>query len=147
MAIKKEALDSHFNGRAKEKSIATNFDEAFDIVFGTVKDEMSLWFALPSNRTRERFGFQKEVLVVYCPYSKTDARVLKTIDTVLKNCEYANRIEKVIFILIHNGDKRETAELFANNLDRIIIPIQSDDMLNPQRGIFFLRNIISEYLG
>ncbi|MDO7884199.1 hypothetical protein [Hymenobacter cheonanensis] len=147
MAIKKEALDSHFSGRAKEKSIATNFDEAFDIVFGTVKDEMSLWFALPSNRTRERFGFQKEVLVIYCPYSKTDARVLRTIDTVLKTREYANRIEKVIFILVHNGDKRETTELFANNLDRIIIPIQSEDILNAKRGTFFLRNIISEYLG
>ena len=37
--------------------------------------------------------------------------------------------------------------MFANNVDRIIIPIQCDYILNQSRGVYFLRNIISEYLG
>lgn len=147
MAIKKEALESHFNSKAKEKAVASNFDEAFDIVFGTVKDAMSLWIAQPSNKTKERFGFQKEVLTVYSPFSKTDARVLRLIDSALKSEEYKNRIEKVIFILVHNGDRKETSDLFANNVDRIIITMHADDMLDKHRGRFFLRNIISSYLG
>ena len=108
---------------------------------------MSIWFAAPHNRTKERFGFQKEVLVIYCPFPKTDARVLKAIDSTLKVQEFKSRLEKVIFILVHNGDKKETTELFANNVDRIIIPIHCEDILSSNRGVYFLRNIISEYLG
>lgn len=147
MAIRSQADAVYFLTRPDERDLALRLDEAFNISYGTRYGKQSLWIAEPKPQVRERFGLQNEVLVVYSEHLTTDARVLTTIETASKSSEFKQRIDKVLYIVIHKGDIAETKELMRRDLDRIIVPIHVNELLDPHRGSIFIRRRIAEYIG
>jgi hypothetical protein len=147
MAIKPEAMDIHFAARPDESELARLLDEAFDVTSGTTLGQQSIWIADPKQHVRERFGLQHEVLVVYSPHQTTDARTLTAIEQISRDPSFRHRIDKVIVLLIHRGDREQTEDLAKTDLDRLIIPIQVDELRDPGRGTIFLRRRIASRTG
>lgn len=139
--------DRYFVANEQERDLAKRLDEAFDITFRNSFGGLSFWLAEPKLHTKERFGIQQEVLVVYSSHWKTDARVLTAIENITRSPDFKHRVEKVIFLLIHHGAPEETASLLSSSVDRIIVPIHVDELTNPQRGSLFLRSKIAQAIG
>lgn len=146
MAIRAEA-DQYFKTVPEERDLATRLGEVFDITFRTTHENFSLWLAAPQRHTKERFGLQREILVLYSPHAQTDTRVLVTIEHALRHPDFKQRIERVVFLLIHAGDPNDTNELLGSQTARIIIPIHVSELTDPQRGSMFLRSRIVQYMG
>jgi len=80
MTIIPDARKMYFDSRQEEAELAEALNEAFDVSFAKTHGDLAFWIANPTPRTRERFGLQKEVLVLYSPHPVTDARVLTAIE-------------------------------------------------------------------
>ncbi|MHC1724516.1 MAG: ATP-binding protein [Syntrophobacteraceae bacterium] len=147
MAIKSEADRIHFQSRPTERALANNLDEAFDISHANRFGDKSYWIADPKPHVRERFGLQNEILAIYSPDHITDARVLTAIEQISRHPDFKHRIDKVLYLLVHNGDIEDTHDLLKTDPDRVIVPFQPDELLNPQKGSFFIRQKIAAHLG
>lgn len=147
MAIKPEAQKYFLSSDPQEPSIAHKFDEVFDITYRNTLGNFSFWFGEPKLTVKERFGLQQEVLIVFSKHVVTDARVLTTIENIVRNPDFKFRLDKVLFILIHNGSVEETKNLLKTSEDRIVVPIHLTDLNNPNRGPLFIRSKIAEAIG
>jgi len=147
MGIKPDAEILHFAKFPQERALAAELDEAFIITHGQRIGELSFWFAEAKERSKDRFGLIQEVLVIYSPHQKTDARVLTTIENVSRFPEFKHRIDKVVSILIHNGSPDETSQLIRQHPDRIIVPFTVSDLLAKSKPTTFLRSRIAAAIG
>lgn len=146
MGIRPEA-SFYFNRDEDQRELANRLDEAFDITFAKKHGELAFWLAEPKRHTRERFGLHQEVLVIYSPHQKTDARVLTAIENITRSPDFKYRIEKILYLIIHRGQEEEAEQLLSLQKDRIVVPIHADVLLNPERGSLFLRSTIANKIG
>ncbi|HWG41291.1 MAG TPA: hypothetical protein VN688_00790 [Gemmataceae bacterium] len=147
MAIKTDADVAYFSKRPEERQLAALLHEAFDVTFGNAHGQLAFWLADPQKHTRERFGLQKEVLVVYSPHVSTDARVLTAVENISRHPDFRHRVDKVLSVLIHKGDPEAAEQLVREATDRIIVSIHVDELLNPQRGSLFFRSKLAQQIG
>ena len=147
MSIKPEADRTYFEARPIERDLANRLDEGFNVTYGRSQGELSMWLADPKDHLRERFGFAKELLTIYSPHAKTDARVLTAIENITRSPDFRHRVDRAVVLLIHSGGPTETAALLRENLDWIIVPISTRDLTDSGRGDLFLRAKIAETIG
>jgi hypothetical protein len=147
MGIKIEADQAHFLAHPAERELAMLLDEGFIVTFGRPHGDLSKWLAEPKAHLQERFGFAKELLVIYSSHPKTDARVLTAIENISRDPEFKHRIDRAVVLLIHGGAPEETQRLLRERLDWIIVPITVAELQNPRRGDLFLRSTIAEAIG
>ena len=147
MGIKPQARQAHFDADPEQTALANRLDEMFEITHGQRYGNLAIWFAEPTQKARERFGLQQEVLVVYSPHDRTDARVLTTIELVALKPEFKHRLEKVLSLVVHAGDPEVTRQLLADQADRVVVPFHRTELLNAGRGRTFVRARIAEAIG
>lgn len=147
MAVKAEVERGYFAGRKKQSDLAVRLDEAFDVTFADLHGQLAFWLAEPHLHTKERFGLQQEILVIYSTHPTTDARVFTTIENICRMPQFKHRVDKVFCLLIHNGDQTQVEELVRSHTERIVVPIHADDLMNPDRGGVFVRSRIAKALG
>lgn len=147
MGIRAEAQSSHFDSYPVEEDLAQRFDEGFDITFGRPFGQLSMWLADPKPHIRERFGFAKEILVIYSRHAKTDARVLSAIENITRNPEFRHRLDRAIVFLVHAGQPDQVANLLKDRLDWIVVPFTTTEITDPHRGPLFLRSRIAASIG
>jgi hypothetical protein len=147
MAIKQEAETNYFSKNLAERELALRLEEAFNVNFGNKHGQLAFWLADPKEHVKERFGIQQEVLVICSLHPKTDARVLTAIENITRSPDFKHRVDKVVILLLHKGEVEETSELVKKQTDWIIVPIHTEELLNPHRGSLFLRSKISEAIG
>lgn len=147
MTIKHDAYQKFFGNHPDQVVCANALDELFDITFANQYGEQYIWLCSPKPGATERFGLEKEVVAIYSPHRLTDARVLTTLENLARTPDFKHRIDKVVALLIHQGDAKETERLIASQTDWVIVPLTADDMQNPSRGNMFLRSRMSERIG
>jgi len=147
MAIKDTALNAYFGTRAKEEELAQQLDEAFDVTFGSDHGGLSFWLVDPKPFVRERFGLNKEILVIHCPHSTVDARCLTAIENISRSPDFRHRIDKALFLLLHNVDTEQVSNLIQSDPDKVIVPLAESELSNPKRGSLFIRARIAERFG
>lgn len=147
MGIKPDADAIHFLGHQDERDLVLRLDDAFDATHGQEYDQLSFWLLQPTTRTRERFGLQREVLAVYSKHPKTDARVLTAIDHITRHPDHRNRLDKVLFLVVHRGDPDETRKLLSEDKERVIVSFSAGELFDPARGDLFVRSRMAEILG
>ncbi len=145
--IKEEARQMHFSAHSEQQVLAQRLDEVFDITFARKHGDLAFWFASPKHHAVERFGLQKEVLVIYSGHTTTDARVLTAVENISRIPEFRHRIEKVLVVLVHEGDTHKTDELVKQQNDWVIACFSGDELRDPQRGNLFVRTRIAQVLG
>lgn len=147
MAIKNDALDRFFVKHQEQLELAELLDEAFDVSFGNQHGGQFVWILNPKANVAERFGLQKEIVVLFSPHDKTDARTLTNLENIAASPDFRHRVDKVVAFIIHEGDSDKTAELLRQTNDWIIIPIQGDELRDKNRGAFFIRTRLAERIG
>ena len=147
MAIKPAAHDAYFDSRPEERALANKLDEGFDVTYGRPWGELAMWLSEPKTHMRERFGFVRELLVIYSKHPRTDARVLTAIDNISRTSEYRHRIERAIALLVHCGKPEDASQLLQEHPDWIVVPITANELNNPERGDLFLRSRIANTIG
>ena len=108
---------------------------------------LSFWLAEPQIHVRERFGLLQEVLVIYSQHHKTDARVLTAIESITRSPDFKHRVERVVFLLVHKGTAEEADAICRVSVDRILVPFQADELLDPQKGSAFIRSKLARAVG
>ncbi|UQY36056.1 hypothetical protein K8U54_06110 [Pseudomonas fulva] len=147
MSIKTEAQERFFVQYPEQQKLANALNEAFDITFGNQHGGQYMWLCAAKKSVGERFGLQKEVILLYSPHSKTDARTLTNLENISKSPDFRHRVDKVVALIIHEGDSEATADLLKQTNDWIIVAIQAEELKNPQRGDFFIRSRLAERIG
>jgi hypothetical protein len=147
MAIKEKALSAYFFNSPAERNVAERLDEAFDITYGQRHGDKSFWLADPKTHTKERFGLNQEVLVIYSPHPVTDARSLTAIENISRNPDFKHRIDKVLFILIHSGDQETAKQIARTDSDRVVVCFNVKEILDPHKGDIFIRTRIADEFG
>lgn len=146
MAIHPEAATAFFDDHHEEAVIARLFDEAFDITFGADDDGgLSYWLARPTTNTAERFGFQRELVVIYCHFPETDARVVRLFDQVRGRREFSDRVDPSVGIVVHNGDPAGLARILET-APCIVVPLLAKEV-RANQGSGFIRGRIAATLG
>ena len=144
--IKQAALEAHFYERGRERELALLLDEAFDVSSGRSIDGQSLWIVSPKEHIAERFGMTKEVLALYSPYAKQDARALTFASDYLSRSKDRDRLDQTLVLLVHEGTE-DAGAMFEEESERVFVAISAQALSEPSRGSFFLRNLISARLG
>lgn len=147
MSIKQNALERFFCQHQHQRELAELLEEAFDVSFGNQYGGQYVWILDAKGNVAERFGLQKEVVALYSPHEQTDARALTNLENIAASPDFRHRIDKVVAVLIHEGDARETADLVKQATEWIIISIHADELKNKRRGDFFLRSKLAERIG
>jgi hypothetical protein len=128
MAIKPEAQEIYFSKRPIEEGLARHLDEAFDVMYGDTVNDMSFWILQAKKNIAERFGFHQEVLAIYSRHASTDARVLTAVEQIMAEAQFKQRLDRVLSIVIHEGEQSEIVPLIEGQKDRIIVLIAADDL-------------------
>lgn len=147
MAIKAEADEIFFSKHPEQRELALQFAEAFDVTHGDSIDQLYFWLLEPQQHAKERFGFIREVLAIYSPFPKTDARVITAIGKITSESQHKHRVEKVLVVLIHRGDVLEARELIQGQRDFVIVPFSVDELLDKAKGSLFVRSRLSGEIG
>ena len=147
MAIKHDALSRFFSAHADQEKLAQSLDEAFDVTFGNQHGGHFVWLLNPKTNVSERFGLQKEVIALYSPHSQTDARVLTNLENISSSPDFRHRVDKVVALIIHEGDSLSTSELMKSTTDWAIVTIHGDELRDKNRGPYFLRSRLAERIG
>ena len=147
MAIHREAAAAHFDDHTDQAVIARLFDEAFDITYGAEDNGgLSYWLASPMPNAAERFGFQREIIVIYSPFASSDARIVNMFERVLAMETFSSRADPSVGLIVHNGDPEAMATILETLQDSVLIPLVARDIRSNQ-GSGFLRRTIAESLG
>jgi hypothetical protein len=147
MTIKVEADKAYFANRERQRELATHLGEAFDVTFGDLHGELAFWLLEAQPHTKERFGLNQEVLLIYSSHAKTDARVLTAIENIFRMPKFKHRVEKLLCLVVHNGPGAEAEDLAKTQTDRIIVQIPAAELLDPNRGTLFVRSKIANAIG
>ena len=148
MVIHPEAQASHFDSHIDEGVVARLLDEAFDITHASELEDLSYWMAQPTAIASERFGFQKEVAVIYSRHERTDARSLRLFKKLLtdRRLDLSDRVEPSVFLVIHNGDPDELGGLLQTFSDQVVVPFTATD-IRANKGTNFIRRRLADTLG
>src|SRR5437870_115784 len=120
MSIRPEADTTYFAARPAERELAARLDEAFDVTFGRQFGDLAMWLADPKQHVRERFGFTKELLVIYSHHYRTDARVLTAIENISRSPDFKHRIDRAVALVIHSGASEELDAIVNDIPDWIV---------------------------
>lgn len=146
MAIHHEAATAFFNDHQEEAVVARLFDEAFDITYGAEeRGGLSYWLARPTQNTAERFGFQREIIVVYSPFQTTDARSVRLFERVRGGDDFSDRVDPSIGIVVHNGEPTVLAGILET-APCIMVPLLARE-IRARQGTGFIRKQIAATLG
>lgn len=145
--IKHEARTIFFNAHARKADLAENLDEAFEVTHGSFHQGQAFWLCDPKPQTVEIFGFQQELVALYTSHQRPDARLLKSIRDVLDEPNLRTRADRVVSLVIYEGDEAAVKALIDQEPDRILVPISAAELADKAKAPFFVRAKIAEQVG
>ncbi len=147
MAIKEEALNAFFRRQPAQEKLAGALDEVFDVTHGSHQFGQAFWLCEPKPFAAERFGLQLEVIALYSPHARADARLLTALENISRAPEFRHRVEKVVALVIYEGDKTSIENLAAQSKDWVIVPLSADELKNKGDKTFLIRSRMAETVG
>ncbi|EEX14039.1 conserved hypothetical protein [Citreicella sp. SE45] len=147
MAIKEEALNAFFRTQKNQEPLAAALDEVFDVTYGSHQFGQAFWLCQPKQFTAERFGLQREVIAIYSPHSRADARLLTALENISRAPEFRHRVENVVALVIYEGDKTSIEALAVQSKDWVIVPLSATELKNRGAQNFLIRSRMAETIG
>lgn len=147
MVIKVDALTAFFRANPGQEKLAGRLDEAFDITYGAYQFGQAFWFCQPKSFVAERFGLQREVLAVYSPHTRADARLLTALENISRAPEFRHRVENVIALVVYEGSKEAIDDLAAESKDWVLVPLSAEELRENKARPFLIRSRMAEKIG
>jgi hypothetical protein len=147
MAIRNDALNAFFQSRPKQEVLASALDEAFDVTYGSYQFGQAFWLCQPKPFAAERFGLQREVIALYSPFERADARLLTALENISRAPEFRHRVENVVALVIYEGNKQSIQDLAAHNKDWVIVPLSANELKDRGDQAFLIRSRMAEIIG
>jgi hypothetical protein len=145
-------VENHFSKYPQERTPVERFVDLFDLRWADhvrfERSEASFYLLKPKSHASELYGFERELLLVYSPYSNLEPRTLKQFEEVLARPQLKGRVEPLYMVLIAPMDDVE-GEVARYRLDaeqgRIIVAF-SEEELRASSDPWFLRRRFAKYL-
>lgn len=147
MAIKTDALNAFFRMHPHQEPLAAALDEAFDVTYGAHQFGQGFWLCQPKSFVSERFGLQREIIALYSPHSKADARLLTALENISRAPEFRHRVENVVALIIYEGDKEPIESLAAQSKDWVIVPFSAAELKDKGAQSFLIRLRMASTIG
>ncbi|MEX6506945.1 hypothetical protein [Jiella sp. M17.18] len=147
MAIRENALQAFFRRKPEQEVLAAALDEAFDVTYGAHQFGQAFWLCQPKPFVAERFGLQREVIAVYSPHSRADARLLTALENISRAPEFRHRVENVVAIVIYEGDRESIEHLSLQSKDWVIVPFSSGELKSRGGQNFLIRLRMAAIVG
>ena len=147
MAIREDALNAFFRTKPEQQRLATALDEAFDVTYGSYQFGQAFWLCQPKQFVAERFGIQREVVAVYSPHARADARLLTSLENISRAPEFRHRVDNVVALVVYEGDKAAVEELAIQSKDWVIIPLSASELADRGAQAFLIRSRMAAIIG
>lgn len=152
--IRAEVREDHLNVFPEEEEILKPFLDGFFVTWGrrrtAYNTEVSVYFLNPEPFISESFGFDREILLVYSPYKRIEARTIQAAESFLMDSPAKGRIEQLNYFLITEDDNAKEwlqSYLSDNQESRIIIIFSASELRESSKGdSWYIRNVISQQL-
>ena len=155
--IKAEVKINHLNKYPHQEELLVPFLAEFYVTRGVRRDvfpnqsntELHEFFLSPESDTKEKFGFNVELLLIYSPHPEMAARTLQAVEKIYEAQPAKGRVETLVYVLI---SECETVREWLNNYHssqrnsepRIIIAFTANEIRQNQASPNFIGNKISE---
>ena len=128
------------------------FQSAFDITWAHRRrahgSNYSVYLIKPEPATEETFGVNREVLLVYSPYEKLEARCLQSIDQFINDDPARGRVDRLFNILVSDDPNAASwvSEYASTNEARTTVAFNAAELSNTKSNAWFVRNKIASQL-
>ncbi len=152
MARFPKAVEDHFERYPFERSAVERFTDLFEIGYSdhvkVDRSDFSFYLLKPKKHASEIYGFERELLLLYSPYTSLEPRTIQQTDTILSRPRLQGRTEPLYLLLVapipdietEIGQYRQEAEQ-----GRIIVGF-SEQELQEDRDPWLLRKRFAKTL-
>lgn len=150
--IQEEIRSSHLLEYPGEIEWLSAFQSAFDITWAHRRraygSNYSVYLIKPEPATEETFGVNREILLVYSPYDKLEARCLQSIEQFINDEPARGRVERFFSILVSEDPDAASwvSEYASTNEARTTVVFNVKEILNTKSNAWFVRNKIAAQL-
>ena len=151
--IHQDVRDTHLKYYSGEERILAPFLPHFSVNWGrrrrAYNTELSVYFLKPDPHTKEAFGLQSEVLLVYAPYAKMEARTLQASESFIFDEPGAGRVDQLVYFVASQADDvRQWIEdyLSRNKESRLTVAFNANALRSAAGDEWHVWNMLSEQL-
>ena len=147
-----DVKNGHLLGHPEEADWLKHFQTAFDVTWAHERRSYgsmySVYFLKPDLATEEMFGISREVLLIYSPYDRLEARTLQSIEQFISDDPARGRVDRLLAILVSDSTDPEAwiSEYASTNESRTIVAMNSDDLKRNAANSWYVRNRIASQL-
>ena len=144
--IKPEAQRAFFADHSGNAELLKLFLNGFDISFACERHlsntTVYAYILKPEDFMRESFGFDKEMLLVYSPFSQMESRSIQAIDELYRVYPFAGRVDTLTCFFMSDDSEVESwiKASASNEAMRILIPFSSQEAAANKSDQWYIRN-------
>ncbi|EAY29456.1 ATP-binding protein [Microscilla marina] len=155
--IRPEVRNKHLKDFPQHEELLTPFLKSFFVTRGAKrqffrkqsKTELFEFFLSPEENTKEKFGFNLELLLIYSPHNEMAARTIQAVEEVYEGYPAKGRVETLVYILISEStDVHKWLKNYSSSQrsrePRIIIAFSASELRQNARISNYINNKISE---
>ena len=147
--IMQEVRKFHLYDYPSEVRLLTPFLNDFSVTWGKRRrlfgSDLSLYFLRPSNRIRDQFGFDSELLLVVSTYRTLEPRLFQAVEQVMDDSPGKGRVnQRVFFLITEYGEAKAWLNSFIIDTPQECMPVAfiAQDLLERASDSWFVRNEI-----
>ena len=139
----------HLNDYPSEEKLLTAFLHDFNVTWGKRRrlfgSDLSLYFLRPSNRVRDQFGFDSEILLVLSTYPTLEPRLFQAVEQVMNDSPARGRVnQRVFFLITEFSGAKDWLNTFIIDTPQECMPVAffSQELTERSNDSWFIRNEI-----
>lgn len=147
--IHAEVQVGHLARHGEELLWLRSFQSAFDITWASSRkahgSDYSVYFLRPTEHTKETFGFDLEIMLVYSKYNKLEARTLQSLEQFINDDPARGRVDRLFVALVSeaNDPGQWMDEYTSTNEARTIAVFSASELRVSAGDAWHVRKVIA----
>lgn len=150
--IREHVRRRHLASHPGEDAFLAPFVPLFDVTWADEVDDFntvaSVYLLRPDADTRQTFGFEREVVLVYSPFPRFEPRVAQLVERFMNRLPARGRVESLCFIVVSDdmNVRQHVGDILTSSVEtKTIIPFSRIE-LDSGADHRFVRNRIAQSL-
>lgn len=151
--IHEDVREIHLTNHPEEEAPLKPFLNGFEVTWGrrrsAYNSSLSVYFLKPESFMAEMFGFTQELMLIYHPYPRLEARTMQAAEQFITDEPGKGRVEKLTYLLISeakNVEEWTRSYTASNHESRIVVSFSADTLRANASDPWFVRNRLGEQL-